>query len=164
MPQYNQNQLSPFDLEAYQTIRGNVSNFLKIQSEKLDSEEKMILDIAPQDHEGANKYFIKSTVQTLDIDQKADTTYHADITKNNHEIIPDNTFDVIVCTEVLEHTNNPFLAASEMKRILKKGGIILLSVPFNFRIHGPLPDNWRISEHGLRSIFIEFDSDRKSVV
>lgn len=43
---------------------------------------------------------------------------------------------------------NPFAAVEEMNRILKKGGYLFASAPYNFRIHGPLPDCWRFTEHG----------------
>jgi SAM-dependent methyltransferase len=38
-------------------------------------------------------------------------------------------FDVIVCTEVLEHLVNPVAAINEMKRILAAGGLLILTVP-----------------------------------
>ena len=63
----------------------------------------------------------------------------------------------MVCTEVLEHTLNPFAAIKEIYRILKPSGVLLLTVPFNFRIHGPLPDCWRFTEHGLRELLEEFE-------
>ena len=43
---------------------------------------------------------------------------------------PDNTFDTIVCTEVLEHLLfDPMFAANEMSRVLKPGGSVLITVP-----------------------------------
>lgn len=43
---------------------------------------------------------------------------------------PDNTFDTIVCTEVLEHLLfDPMFAVSEMCRVLKPGGGVLITVP-----------------------------------
>lgn len=39
----------------------------------------------------------------------------------------DNEFDLVVCTEVLEHLSNPTLALKELKRITKKD--LILSVP-----------------------------------
>ena len=56
-------------------------------------------------------------------------------------------------TEVLEHTLNPFKSVDELYRILKPNGILFLSVPCNLRIHGPLPDCWRFTYFGLRSLF-----------
>ena len=33
----------------------------------------------------------------------------------------------------------------------------MLTTPFNFRIHGPLPDCWRFTEHGLRALLTDFE-------
>jgi ubiquinone/menaquinone biosynthesis C-methylase UbiE len=42
---------------------------------------------------------------------------------------PDASFDLAVCLEVLEHLVDPQLAASEMLRILRPGGRVLVTVP-----------------------------------
>jgi len=39
------------------------------------------------------------------------------------------SFDAIICFEVLEHVKEDNLALSEVSRVLKKGGLLLLSVP-----------------------------------
>ena len=80
-------------------------------------------------------------------------TVHVWTFRAENEFLPDDSFDCIVCTEVLEHTLQPFAAVAELRRLLRAGGRLFLSVPFNFRIHGPLPDCWRFTEHGLRAMF-----------
>jgi len=40
----------------------------------------------------------------------------------------------------------------ELARLLAPGGALYVSMPFNFRVHGPLPDAWRLSEHGLKGL------------
>lgn len=150
--------VSQFDCEAYKTIRKNVCAFLSLAAKKYDKKGKLILDIAPQIHEGAGSYFRKGKVETLDLNPESNSTYIADITKNNRSVIKGETFDVVVCTEVLEHTLNPFEAVQEIYRILKPKGVAFISVPFNFRIHGPLPDCWRFTEHGLRELLKKFNS------
>lgn len=42
-----------------------------------------------------------------------------------------NFFDVIYCIEVLEHLDNPIKVLSEMKRVLRKGGKVIILVPLN---------------------------------
>ena len=42
---------------------------------------------------------------------------------------PDNIFDVVFSTEVVEHTPDPLQAVLEMYRILKPGGHLVLSTP-----------------------------------
>lgn len=43
---------------------------------------------------------------------------------------PNGYFDVILCTEVLEHVPNPLAGFSEFHRLLKKGGKLILTAPF----------------------------------
>lgn len=107
---------------------------------------------------GAKEFYNKGIVETLDIDKNSNSTYIADITANNRNIIANNRFDVVIFTEVLEHTLNPFDAINEIYRILKPGGVLVMTTPFNFRIYNPLPDCWRISEHGLRHLLKNFSS------
>ena len=49
--------------------------------------------------------------------------------------VPDNSFDVILCTEVLEHVPEPIEAMREMARILRIGGRMLLTTPLGARLH-----------------------------
>jgi len=41
----------------------------------------------------------------------------------------DNTFDIVVSSEVIEHTPDPKKAIQELYRVLKPGGTLVLSVP-----------------------------------
>jgi ubiquinone/menaquinone biosynthesis C-methylase UbiE len=49
--------------------------------------------------------------------------------------VPDESFDVILCTEVLEHVPEPIRAVSEMARILAQGGCLLLTAPLGSFLH-----------------------------
>ena len=149
-------KVSEYDEVVYQKIRTNVSDFIKQQAAIYDSGLVKLLDIAPQVHAGARQFFKKAHIFTADIDEKSGADYIIDICKNNEKVIPESTFDIIVCTEVLEHTLNPFLAIREIHRLLTPGGLLLMSTPFDFRIHGPLPDCWRFTEHGIRLLLSDF--------
>lgn len=55
---------------------------------------------------------------------------------------PDNSFDAVICSEVLEHLSDDAAALKEIRRVLKKNGVLLVSVPnqhFSF-LWDPL--NW----------------------
>ena len=49
--------------------------------------------------------------------------------------VPDNSFDVILCTEVLEHTPEPIEAMREMSRILRPGGRLFVTAPLGSGLH-----------------------------
>jgi len=48
--------------------------------------------------------------------------------------IPNETFDKIFCSEMLEHLPNPKKAIEEIRRVLKKNGLAIISVPDEKRI------------------------------
>jgi SAM-dependent methyltransferase len=39
------------------------------------------------------------------------------------------SFDYVVCTEVIEHVENPFALCREIKRVLRPGGAVIMSTP-----------------------------------
>ena len=48
---------------------------------------------------------------------------------------PDGSFDAILCTSVFEHIADPISAVKEFSRLLKKGGILILTAPFTSMTH-----------------------------
>jgi SAM-dependent methyltransferase len=48
---------------------------------------------------------------------------------------PDATFDAILCSEVLEHVPEPTHALDEFARLLKPGGVMILTAPFASNVH-----------------------------
>jgi SAM-dependent methyltransferase len=42
---------------------------------------------------------------------------------------PDSSFDVAVCTQVMEHLYHPQLAAADILRVLRPGGVLIATVP-----------------------------------
>jgi SAM-dependent methyltransferase len=144
------------DVDHLAAIRRSVEEFQRTAVALWATSGSVVLDVAPQDHAGVRSLLPDgATLETLDIDPGAGATYTADLCERN-EHVPGDRFDLVFCTEVLEHTLQPFDAAKELHRLLAEGGRLILSVPFNFRIHGPLPDCWRFTEHGLRSVLRDF--------
>jgi SAM-dependent methyltransferase len=47
----------------------------------------------------------------------------------------DESFDIILCTEVFEHIPDPISAILEFKRLLKPGGHLIITAPFNSLTH-----------------------------
>jgi SAM-dependent methyltransferase len=49
--------------------------------------------------------------------------------------VSDESFDAIICIEVLEHLPDPLSAIKELMRILKKGGTLIITAPFSSLTH-----------------------------
>lgn len=91
----------------------------------------------------------------LDIAQTDEHTVVADITDCPE--IPDGFCDVVVSVDVFEHIDRPWLAAAEIARILKPGGIAYTSTLFSWRYH-PCPiDYWRFTPDCLSFLFSDLE-------
>ncbi|MCS7029859.1 MAG: class I SAM-dependent methyltransferase, partial [Bacteroidia bacterium] len=66
----------------------------------------------------------------------------------NKDLLPyeDNTFDLVIMSEVLEHLYNPLHALKEAVRVCKEGGLFYISTPFVFPYHGTPHDYFRYTE------------------
>ncbi len=67
----------------------------------------------------------------------------------------DGSFDCVVCTEVLEHLEDPARAVNEMRGVLRPGGCLLLSSPFIWPLHEQPRDFLRYTRFGLESLLME---------
>lgn len=75
---------------------------------------------------------------------------------SNAESIPaqDRSFDSIAAIEVFEHVDCMSSCVSECSRLLKKNGILVISMPFMFHIHGDPSDFRRLTINGLSKYLI----------
>ncbi len=71
-------------------------------------------------------------VKYANIDSQTDPDFLCDVSN-----IPSGsgTFDAVICSEVLEHVIEPGAVLAEAYRLLKPGGIIMVCVPFLFKVH-----------------------------
>ena len=92
-----------------------------------------------------------SKYDTLDYEAHiSGITYIGDI--QDMHMINDGSYDTITCFEVLEHIENPFKAISELRRVIKIEGKLILSVPHLSRLHDVPHDYFRYTKYGLKSI------------
>lgn len=63
--------------------------------------------------------------------------------------------DTVLCTDVLEHIRTPEELFSEMCRVLKPGGKLILTVPFMYWVHAAPHDHHRYTKHKLEDFCIK---------
>jgi SAM-dependent methyltransferase len=66
--------------------------------------------------------------------------------------LADARFDAVLCNQVLEHVFTPDAFMAEIARVLKPGGLLLLTVPFVWDEHEQPFDYARYSSFGLASL------------
>jgi SAM-dependent methyltransferase len=70
--------------------------------------------------------------------------------------VEDCSYDLVLCTQVLEHCQNFQGIVDECHRVLKPGGTLILTVPSVYPVHGYPADNWRFMPDGLRHLLRAF--------
>jgi SAM-dependent methyltransferase len=61
----------------------------------------------------------------------------------------DESFDTVLCIQVLEHTPEPQALLEEIARVMRRGALLVLSAPFVFRLHEEPHDYFRYTPFGL---------------
>lgn len=126
--------------------RNRVLQFL--QSEQVRSSDGLQLNLGS----GARRFGKK----TLNLDLLAGE--EVDVQGNLlHLPVKDLSVDTVVCTGVLEHVSDPYLAVREIYRILKFGGRVFLETPFMQTFHASPKDFYRWTPDGLRQLMGSFD-------
>jgi SAM-dependent methyltransferase len=90
------------------------------------------------------------------------TTIVADLTAAGH--IPGGQFDCIICTQVLELVYDLRAALYHLQRLLKPGGVLLVTVPGIGKLDPDWNDCWRFTPHSAGRLFREqFSPDNVAV-
>ncbi len=69
----------------------------------------------------------------------------------------DEYFDVVLSSQVLEHVEHLEHTLAEMKRVIKKRGVMVLSTPFLYNEHGAPYDFQRFTAHHAVKLFQDFE-------
>jgi SAM-dependent methyltransferase len=81
-------------------------------------------------------------------------TASADVVGTVEEMpLEDGRFDLVLCTQVLEHCEDPASAVRELRRVTAPGGRVLAST-HGVQVYHPSPhDYWRWTHEGLAKLF-----------
>jgi SAM-dependent methyltransferase len=87
---------------------------------------------------------------------------------NMRDLFASNWFDLVLCSSTLEHDKRFWRSVFEMRRVLRPGGLLIISVPgyvkapesdhgrstHTYRVHYSF-DYYRFSEQAVRQVFFE---------
>lgn len=65
---------------------------------------------------------------------------------------PKGSFDMVLCTQVLEHASDVAFVLAEIHRVLAPGGHLVITVPFLYFEHGAPRDFRRFSRHETKRL------------
>jgi len=68
----------------------------------------------------------------------------------NLDFVENETFDLIMLIQVMEHLNNPKIVINELNRVAKKGSKIFIATPQSQSVHQIPYDFYRYTPYGLK--------------
>ena len=99
--------------------------------------------------------FLPAGVEYLGVDIGSAADFgmrtHPDIVYYDGNILPfeNGSFDQVLCVEVLEHVPDPTAFLAEIRRVVKAGGTLILTIPWSARLHHLPHDYGRFTRIGL---------------
>ncbi|PCI21361.1 hypothetical protein COB64_00560 [Candidatus Wolfebacteria bacterium] len=116
---------------------------------KYIKKDSVVLDL------GAGRLFYKNFLKNY-----TDNYFSLDFKKTHKDLdyigttsrtnLENERFDIVFSSQVFEHIPDPLESFHEINRILKKGGIAIISVPFLMYIHNEPYDYFRYTRYSLK--------------
>lgn len=135
--------------------------FVASQLSPAEIESKRVLEVGSYDHNGTVRPVVEARGPSeyigIDIESGPGVDQICDIA-DLAEQFGENAFDLVLCTEVLEHVDDWRSAVSNLKRVCKVGGTIFITTrSLGFQYHGFPHDNWRYEVEDMEKIFSDFE-------
>lgn len=144
-------------------FKDKISKIIREKSEIIDIGGGLRFDTSRNNRYASANAWIPEAIKNNKVSYKVldyVSTYHPDIVGDVQDLpFLDDSQESIICLAVLEHVENPIIAAREMYRVLKPGGYCFVYVPFLYYYHaekGYYKDYWRFTDDATRSIFKYF--------
>lgn len=80
------------------------------------------------------------------------------------DVLKDDMFNTVFCSQVLEHIPQPQKVFLEIKRILMPGGHAVISVPFLGYLHNEPNDFYRYTKHSLKFLSEKAGLETKEII
>ena len=127
-----------------------------VQKTNLFTASLRLLHIAPEIHLGGRLAALHNLDYISADLLSGETMLRLDVTDID---LPDESFDVVLCSHVMEHVGDDSRAMRELLRITRRGGWGILDAPVDWGREDTYED-WSITEHERVKAFGQFDHVR----
>jgi len=136
-------------------MHGSVMEFLRVEIAALGISERSVLDVGALNVNGSGRRFFSGPYWGVDMQPGpgVDEVVNAHDLQDSENLGP---FEVIVCTEMLEHDDAPWLSLTEMRAVCADGYLLLTCRGYDHRgcfpVHEYPRDLWRFSVAGVEAL------------
>lgn len=142
-----------FQNRFYDYLEYRLKSFVSETARSIPQNSR-VLDVGAGEQQ--YKHFFSHThyvAQDLGVGDTAWDYSKLDIVSEIYAIpVPDQSFDYILCTQVMEHLRYPDKAFAEFSRILKPGGKLFVTCPLAWKEHQIPHDFFRYTQFSLQSL------------
>jgi SAM-dependent methyltransferase len=113
-----------------------------------------VLELGPDGEPSSYRREVSADVEawdTLDIVRRGVALTHVATTDYSFPIA-DDTYDVVLSGQVIEHVRKIWRWMPELARVCRPGGYVITINPISWHFHGFPTDCWRIYPEGMRAL------------
>ena len=99
------------------------------------------------------RHFRHAEYESTDFEESVSGRKHDFLCSLDNIPKPDNSYDAIISTQVLEHVEYPQKVMDEFYRVLKPGGKLFLTLTQAWGVHGEPYNFYFFTKFGLKSLF-----------
>jgi SAM-dependent methyltransferase len=112
-----------------------------------------LLDVGSMDLNGSYKSLIPFYYTYTGLDLEAGKNVDIVIKDLYHWPIEDNSYDIVISGQCLEHVENTHAWIKEVYRVCRPNGLAIIIAPWSCGEHRHPVDCWRIFPDGMRFLF-----------
>lgn len=140
----------------------SVFEFLIESVNLTDFDGKRVLEVGSKYVNGSIRPFIETHMKPKEyVGVDIESGRFVDLVLPAEELVKyfgEESFDIVIATELLEHVSNWRLVINNMKRVVKCGGYVYITTRSKgFRLHSYPYDYWRYDINDIKGIFADFD-------
>jgi SAM-dependent methyltransferase len=142
-------------------MHGNVALFVALSLDREAVRGKSVLEVGSLDHNGSVRPLLQSYGPARYIGADIIPGKGVDVVCDASALAArfgPESFDIVVCTEMLEHARDWRAAVNNIKSVCRAGGrIVITTRSFGFKYHAYPGDFWRYEVEDMKRIFADME-------